>query len=1277
LKSTDDSQVTFSIVLGTDVKVGDVAQLDLDGVALGSSVKVTAEHVSARSVAVVVDKSALGSAGIKDLKADLIDEAGNRSTKSASLSITYQPDNAVSDGYIKGAEVYLDLNRDGQITDGVDKLVGKTDAKGNFSAFLTSEQLSYDLLARGGIDVSTGLDYLGMLKAPAGSTILNPLTTLVQAMASGTLGANATDAQRAQALADAQATVKQALNLPNNADLTKLDLLKAGLDSSGGSGAAGTVSAADALDMQAKAVMVANMIKTGASALEGATGGTTSASDASRFVIQGLVSSLKAAAETGQTVELADATSIASVLTAAVETASKDAGVTLDSAKAADAMNATSVALAGVNEFIKTAVGSAGEGGNAAEVLTQVVQAQIVAQRDVAGNLKSKDADLTLVTAFSNVADVRAAAAKVDTSSLVLAQNVTTKVAAADTTAPTILRAATKPDAVSVYSEGNLLVFGVVFSEGVLVTKPAEGWLDSTGAPNIGTPTFSFTIGGQSRTAYFDPGQSTGNILRLVYKITGSDTGAIAFTGTSIGGSPIITDLAGNALASTALPSGSNQLPSTWSVQALSFVQTPDDTTPPTVVIKSTAPASGPATGDVTFTFTFSEKVVGFTAQDVDVSNGAKARFVSNAAGTEYTLVVKPNPGFAGEMGVKVRAGQLFDQAGNALAVDASLGVAVDMQPPTVRIESSVIEFAPGQTTAQIKFTLSDSPAGNTSFSVDDVVVSGGSLSNFSGSGTSYSATLTMREGATAVNIGVKPGAYADAQGMLSIGSGFNFGVQAASNFRDLDKPFITVGAGKTFAFSNEGTVQNTADDKQGVYELKATDKVTVAAFAKQGSTTLPADAQVLLDAISSASNAAEFRTAVAAAQAKMDIQFGVRLGDSVNITGDGVAEKGTIAALVYAPSSGSSIVFGGDASAAGSAALQPVVLTQSFIKTAPGKTLAFSNNGTLTNFTDDKQGAYTLQGTEKVTVMVAPKPGDNLPSNAAALLDAIKSAGNPAAFAAAVAAARAVMEVNFGVNLGDGVDISGDKVADKGSGAALIYAAPASGAAEVIFGGDAGSVVSVAVQPTLLTQAFLAVGQGKSFAFSNNGTPTIAGDDKQGAYVLTGTEKVTVVVGPKHGEALPVDAANLLSAIKNAGTVSAFLGAVAAARAKMEVNFGVNLGDNADITGDSIADKGSYVALVFNPPADANSTSTLTFMADSGSVVGGGLQPVVLTQAFIKTGTGKTFAFSNNGTPTNSGDDKQGAFTLLGTERVTAFAAPKPNEQMPSDAQVLLDAIK
>lgn len=82
----------------------------------------------------------------------------------------------VADGYISGARIYIDANDNGIADDGEYTGV-MTDANGNFT--LTSAP-THALIAVGGTNIDTGLANKVILKAPVGSSVINPLTTLVQ-----------------------------------------------------------------------------------------------------------------------------------------------------------------------------------------------------------------------------------------------------------------------------------------------------------------------------------------------------------------------------------------------------------------------------------------------------------------------------------------------------------------------------------------------------------------------------------------------------------------------------------------------------------------------------------------------------------------------------------------------------------------------------------------------------------------------------------------------------------------------------------------------------------------------------------------------------------------------------------------------------------------------------------------------------------------------------------------------------------------------------------------
>ena len=86
----------------------------------------------------------------------------------------------VADGYIRGAQIYIDTNANG-VADASELLAGVvTDANGNF--FLPSTAPTGTIIAVGGVNIDTGVASTVALKAPAGSTTINPLTTLVQAV---------------------------------------------------------------------------------------------------------------------------------------------------------------------------------------------------------------------------------------------------------------------------------------------------------------------------------------------------------------------------------------------------------------------------------------------------------------------------------------------------------------------------------------------------------------------------------------------------------------------------------------------------------------------------------------------------------------------------------------------------------------------------------------------------------------------------------------------------------------------------------------------------------------------------------------------------------------------------------------------------------------------------------------------------------------------------------------------------------------------------------------
>ena len=161
----------------------------------------------------------------------------------------------VIDGYVKNADVFADANGDGVWNTGEAKAT--SNANGEFT--LTNAKGS--IVASGGIDGSTGKAFEGVLKAPMGSTVVTPLTTIQQGFV-----------EAGQSPAEAQKSVAQAFGF----DSTKVDLKNydpivelTKTETTGTSATAKTF----ATQMMAHTAQVANFFVTAGQTLQGAAGG--------------------------------------------------------------------------------------------------------------------------------------------------------------------------------------------------------------------------------------------------------------------------------------------------------------------------------------------------------------------------------------------------------------------------------------------------------------------------------------------------------------------------------------------------------------------------------------------------------------------------------------------------------------------------------------------------------------------------------------------------------------------------------------------------------------------------------------------------------------------------------------------------------------------------------------------------------------------------------------------------------------------------------------------
>ena len=155
----------------------------------------------------------------------------------------------------------------------------------------------------------------------------------------------------------------------------------------------------------------------------------------------------------------------------------------------------------------------------------------------------------------------------------------------------------------------------------------------------------------------------------------------------------------------------------------------------PTVAITG-VPAKINNTNALTATFTFSEAVTGFVKNDITVSGGTAGTFSATST-TVYTLGITPD-GDANVV-VTVAADAATDGTNTGPASAESATAVWDETAPTVEITG-----VPGKISNRDAFTVTFSFSETvTGFDTDDVSVTNGDKSAFSGSGSSYTVVVT------------------------------------------------------------------------------------------------------------------------------------------------------------------------------------------------------------------------------------------------------------------------------------------------------------------------------------------------------------------------------------------------------------------------------------------------------------------------------------------------------------------------------------------------------
>ena len=285
------------------------------------------------------------------------------------------------DGYLSGSDVFADENGDGVWNEGEAKAT--TDKSGNF----TLSDAKGTIHISGGTDLSTGKAFQGVMKAPEGSTVVTPFTTVQQ----GFIESGQTPAQAEKSVATAFGFDAEKV------DLTKYDpiaeLVKAV--------ASGTTDAV-ATQMVASSAQIANFFVTAGQVLQGAAGGSDNVStqNVGDALLKSLVTSIQNDAKTGDgKIDLADSTLLKIVIVdgakevnthaekVATDTGS-NATLKFDTANFSDKIDKLADTVAAV---LKTAAdnitATVSKGGDALTLLSNIDKVSAFTQNDAGKSL--------------------------------------------------------------------------------------------------------------------------------------------------------------------------------------------------------------------------------------------------------------------------------------------------------------------------------------------------------------------------------------------------------------------------------------------------------------------------------------------------------------------------------------------------------------------------------------------------------------------------------------------------------------------------------------------------------------------------------------------------------------------------------------------------------------------------------------------------------------------------------------------------------------------------
>ncbi|GCE60971.1 beta strand repeat-containing protein [Microcystis aeruginosa] len=237
------------------------------------------------------------------------------------------------------------------------------------------------------------------------------------------------------------------------------------------------------------------------------------------------------------------------------------------------------------------------------------------------------------------------------------------------------------------------------------------------------------------------------------------------------------------------------------------------DTLNPTLALDIVNASLNDGTNSSLVSFEFSEDVAGFDNSDVNVSGGTLSDF-TQVDGSSYQATFTADDAVETTGSVSVAAASYTDVAGK----DGGAGsdtVTIDTLNPTVGINFASQLLTGQNFSTTVTFQFSEAVSG---FAASDVTLTNGVLSNFTGSGSSYTATFTATNFQSATGTVAVSNDYFDTLGNQGVANSANIAMTVGGGPDPNDGPSggdSVIGSGTIGADSITGSTGD--DDLSGI----------------------------------------------------------------------------------------------------------------------------------------------------------------------------------------------------------------------------------------------------------------------------------------------------------------------------------------------------------------------------------------------------------------------------------------------------------------------------